>query len=83
MLKGEVRICGDRVGTRTSPSSIKMFSVSPPFFSLFQIALLTSLAFFVFFCFVFVDSDKPEPHYSRPPKVDPYAAIKQKKKYIL
>jgi hypothetical protein len=32
---------------------------------------------------VFVDSDKPEPHYSRPPKVDPYAAIKQQKKYIL
>ncbi|KIM48480.1 hypothetical protein M413DRAFT_232898 [Hebeloma cylindrosporum] len=27
--------------------------------------------------------NKPEPHYGRPPKVDPYAEIKQKKKYIL
>ncbi|KAJ3493313.1 hypothetical protein NLJ89_g11047 [Agrocybe chaxingu] len=26
--------------------------------------------------------NKPEPHYSRPPKADPYVEVKQKKKYI-
>lgn len=77
VLGGEVRICGDRFGTRTSLSSIRMSSVSPLFcrsipYSPSNLAGL-----------VLVGSDKSEPHYSRPPKVDPYAAIKQQKKYIL
>ena len=54
------------------PQSVLLFQSIPS-------SPLTSLAFF----FVFADSDKPEPRYGRPPKVDPYAAIKQKKKYIL
>lgn len=74
--KVEVYICSARSGTNTSLRFTNQFSVSS---FIFVVATLADHLI----CLAAFPLDTPEPRFSRPPKFDEYAHLRETKKYTV